>query len=119
MFTESITFYGGAYVVLPGITECGSLIVKSLLKAIFQSHRYPGYYQFYEEAYQTALLLLTFSDQMAKKAGLQYGQKSRVTKKDIELPSSDMEERLFNAVTFKADEVKSILTDKKNSRKGI
>ena len=112
MFTESIPFYGGAYIVFPGITESGTLIIKHILKSIFLYRSSPKYSEFFHKAYQISLLLLTISDVMAKRAGLGYGEVSRVTNKNIQLPSRENEEILFNAVTFDIDEIKKLIDEK-------
>lgn len=109
MFTESVSFYNDAYVVFPGITESGAFILKNLLNSIFLTEKPLGYNQFYEEAYQTSLLLLTMSNEVAKKAGFTYGVKSDVKRSDVIFPSASYEAQLIDAVTFKWSEIKEIL----------
>jgi hypothetical protein len=110
MFTESITFYGGTYIVFPGITETGTLIIKQLLKAIFLSERKSEFGEFYKEAYDVAILFLSISNAMAEKAGLNYREESKVKDADITIPPFDIEERLFDAVSFDKEELAVILS---------
>ncbi|WHY77807.1 hypothetical protein QNH20_01095 [Neobacillus sp. WH10] len=110
MFTESITFYGGTYIVFPGITETGTLIIRQLLKAIFLSERKSEFGEFYKEAYDVAILFLSISNAMAEKAGLNYREESKVKNADITIPPFDIEERLFDAVSFDKEELAEILS---------
>jgi hypothetical protein len=109
MFTESITFYGGTYIVFPGITETGTMIVKQLLKAIFLSGRNPEFREFYKKAFDVAILFLSISNAMAEKAGLSYREESKVISADITLPQFRIEERLSKAVSFDKEELAEIL----------
>ncbi|MEH7114565.1 hypothetical protein V7124_19695 [Neobacillus niacini] len=109
MFTESITFYGGSYIVFPGITETGALIIKQLLKAIFFSERKTEFREFYKKAYDVAILFLSISDAMAKKAGLNYREESKVIDSDIRIPPFNIEERLFDAVSFDKEDLTETL----------
>lgn len=111
MFTESITFYGGTYIVFPGITETGTLIVKQLLKAIFLSERKSEFGEFYKKAYDVAILFLSISNAMAEKAGLNYREESKVKDADITIPPFNVQERLFDAVSFDNEELAEILSE--------
>lgn len=109
MFTESITFYGGTYIVFPGITETGSFIIKNLLKAIFLSERKPEFREFYKKAYDLAVSFLSISNAMAEKAGIKYGEESKVVDSEIRIPPFNMEKRLFNAVSFDKNDLAVLL----------
>lgn len=109
MFTESITFYGGTYIVFPGITETGTLIIKQLLKAIFLSEKKSEYREFYKKAYDVAILFLSISNAMAEKAGLSYREESKVIGADIAIPPFNIEERLLKSVSFDMEELTEIL----------
>lgn len=109
MFTESVTFYGGTYIVFPGITETGTLIIKQLLKAIFLSEKKYEFREFYKKAYDVAILFLSLSNAMAEKAGLNYREESKVKDADITIPPFEIEERLFDGVSFGKEELAEIL----------
>ncbi|NGF77171.1 hypothetical protein G5B10_14880 [Fluviicola sp. SGL-29] len=69
LFTELITFYGGDYFVLPGISDSGVFILSNMLNGIFHiQNSLPE--KFKGLIYDSALFMLSISDYCIKKSGL-------------------------------------------------
>lgn len=69
LFTDLVTFYGGDYLVLSGISEGGAFILRNLLTVVNQFwDRLPR--EFRERVYNSAQLLLWLSDRTLRQAGL-------------------------------------------------
>lgn len=69
VFTELITFYGGDYFVLPGISDSGVFILSTMLDGIFHiENTLPD--KFKALVYDASLFMLGISDYSIKKSGL-------------------------------------------------
>jgi hypothetical protein len=69
LFTELITYYGGDYLVLPGISDSGVFILSSVLDVIFHiDNTLPD--KFKRLVYDTSALILGLSDYCVKTSGL-------------------------------------------------
>jgi hypothetical protein len=69
LFTELITFYGGDYLVLPGISDSGVFILSSMLNVIFHiDNTLPD--KFKRLVYDSSILMLGLSDYCVKTSGL-------------------------------------------------
>ncbi|GAB3018650.1 hypothetical protein GCM10027284_42140 [Cyclobacterium sediminis] len=69
LFTELITFYGGDYLVLPGISDSGVLILSTILNSIFHlKNSLPD--KFKGLVYDSTSFMLGMSDFCIKQSGL-------------------------------------------------
>ncbi len=69
LFTELITYYGGDYLVLPGISDSGVFILSSMLDVIFHiDNTLPD--KFKGLVYESSSLMLGLSDYCVKTSGL-------------------------------------------------
>ena len=69
LFTELITYYGGDYLVLPGISDSGVFILSSMLDVIFHiDNTLPD--KFKRLVYESSTLILGLSDYCIKTSGL-------------------------------------------------
>ena len=70
LFTESITFYGGNYVILPGLFESARFILRHLCMAIFQGAKPFPNADYVAKAHNIIKTALIISDIITRKAGL-------------------------------------------------
>lgn len=111
LFTDLVTFFGGDYLLLPGITESGEQMLTNLLTAIYQwpdSHL-PDQYK--TNVKFVARLLLLISDKVAKNAGLHRYQNGEDSEELIEFPVADRFNELKSAVTITKKEMEALLTE--------
>lgn len=111
LFTELVSFYGGDYLLLPGITETGEQILTNLLTAIYQWPKTELPLQYRTNIRHVAKLLLLISDIVAKRGGLQRYQDGLKTDSLIFVPNDDKLEQLKAAVTFTDAEMRLLLKE--------
>ncbi|SOE21217.1 SEC-C motif-containing protein [Spirosomataceae bacterium TFI 002] len=68
-FTEIITYYGGDYIIYPGITENGNYVLQRLLNTIFEIQAFTFSDEFKSQINEAALLCLGLSNQISEKLG--------------------------------------------------
>ncbi|MCG6138708.1 MAG: hypothetical protein MET45_29620 [Nostoc sp. LLA-1] len=110
-FTEAFTFYGGSYIVFPGIAEESTFIWRQLINAIFfHPNPFPNY-QFERKARQLFLAVLALSNEIARRAGLERGIEPISAPRDnVVIPSSQRLVQLKKAVSFSQSELSNLLT---------
>lgn len=111
LFTELVSFYGGDYLLLPGITETGEQILTNLLTAIYQWPETKLPHQYRTNIEHVAKLLLLISDIIATRAGLQRYQDGIEGDSLIIVPGDDKLEQLKAAVTFTEAEMQLLLKE--------
>lgn len=101
LFTENIHFVGGGYIVFPGISINGSFQLRLILRGLNLVKLSHGESKFMNHIEEVVLTILSLSDSMLKKAGLNYGViVSSDSNHKIKIPSKHNLERLTNSVTF-------------------
>lgn len=110
-FTEAFTFYGGSYIVFPGIAEESTFIWRQLINAIFfHPNPFPNY-QFERKARELFLAVLALSNKIACRAGLERGIEAISAPRDnVVIPSSQRLVQLKKAVSFSQSELSNLLT---------
>lgn len=110
LFTEEIHFYGGGYLVFPGIVENSVFITEHLCEALFLLGAFSDAKSFLQKISGMTQAILILSNAIAKKAGFtRYIKPDRSPRKHITLPSGQSFDLLQKAVTFNVDELSDIL----------
>jgi len=111
LFTDLITFYGGDYLIFPGITENGSFILTNQLISIFHfpDNKIPE--QFKSNCSHVTSLILCISNEIATKLGYKRYQDGTAEKDEIHFPTNEHLNTLKEAVTFSEDEMKHLLME--------
>jgi len=109
-FTEAFTFYGGSYIVFPGIAEESTFIWRQLTNAIFlHPEPFPDY-QFARIAHQLFLAVLVLSNEIARRAGLERGVEPITAPGDnVVIPAVQRLAKLKKAVSFSWSELSNLL----------
>lgn len=113
LFTDLISFYGGDYLIFPGITENGSLILTNQLISIFHDPENNIPEQFKSNCSHVASLILCISNTIAKKLAYTRYQDGTAEKEEIHFPTYERLNNLREAVTFSEDEMNRLLTENK------
>jgi SEC-C motif len=108
LFTESITFDGGDYIIFPGITEGTSFVLSNLLNAIFYFPNSKVPKDFKYLIHKASLFLLSISNTIAKHLGYSRNIKEEIIKDQIELPPNADLEPLKRSILFSQDDIDSI-----------
>jgi len=108
-FTDSVSYVGGSYLVLPGIAEDASEACRVLLRAAASDRdRDEGIFGPSIEHLMYATLRI--SDEVARRAGLSRSvQAGSTTNGTLEIPNREEFDRLKGAVRFSGDELTSIV----------
>ncbi|UPZ35534.1 SEC-C domain-containing protein [Sphingobacterium sp. PCS056] len=119
LFTDLITFYGGDYIIFPGITEGGSYVPSKLLTAIYNwpDSGIPDWLK--NNCMHAFLLILNLSDRIATR--LRYGkyQFEEVENNLISIPDSTLLAEIKAAVTFSEEEITQLLQSKQIAREAL
>jgi hypothetical protein len=108
-FVEQVTFIG-SQLVLPGIAEEAAFIVQHLLKAVLLAAPPFPDRSFGDHTQRLAATLLSLSDAVLRRAGLDRGTPARHPHaRQVVLPPKDVFDTLKAAVTFSADEITALL----------
>lgn len=94
LFTELITYYGGDYLVLPGISDSGVFILSSMLDVIFHiENTLPG--KFKGLVYESSTLMLGLSDYCVQTSGLNRYESGIVGDNKILLGDNNLRESII------------------------
>ncbi len=112
-FTEAFTFFGGSYVVFPGITEEATFILRHLATAVFLHPKPFPNKDFVTLAYRFLLAVLVLSDEIARRAGMGRGVEpiERPDKKVI-VPDAKRFAQLKRAVDFDSRELSDLFAER-------
>ncbi|MGB3513193.1 MAG: hypothetical protein WBA93_29065 [Microcoleaceae cyanobacterium] len=99
-FTEAFSFYGGSYIVFPGIAEEQTFILRNLVIAIFFESQKFFSKEFKRKAYELILAVLVLSNEIARRAGLKRGVEPVDISSDVVFPTSQHLNYLKNSVSF-------------------
>lgn len=109
MFTDEIVFAGGSYIVFPGSSLNEQNLVRWLLKAVVLPISPTWSRSFRDEVTRAAVLCLSVSDRIARKAGIERGElPQRDRPENILVPDSTILNRGSAAVSFSRSELASI-----------
>lgn len=109
IFTEAFTFYGGSYIVFPGILHEPTYILKHLNKAIFFSPVFKNHLELQSKIYHANNAILSISNEIANRAGLIRNLESPDWIAEIIIPD-DLELKK-NCVVFTKNELGDLLGD--------
>jgi hypothetical protein len=119
LFTDLITFYGGDYIIFPGITEGGSYVPSKLLTAIYNwpDSGIPDWFK--NNCMHASLLILNLSDRVATRLGYDRYQFEEVENNLISIPNSKRLAELKAAVTFSEEEMTQLLQEGRIAREAL
>lgn len=117
---EEFTFYGGSYLVLPGIAEAAEFILANLCKGIFLAAKPNLPDDFRARAFRLIRASLMVLDNAARAAGLHRGLAGDSNLgQNIHIPAANKLRQLKAAVTFDGERLNSILAPKNLSVKDL
>jgi hypothetical protein len=109
-FSEAITFFGGSYVVFPGVAENGTYTMARLLRAVFVGDDSLRDSDFARAAYGLIWGTLSLSDRVARGAGIVRGLEPRsVPGGQLRVPASRKMSLLKSAVRLEESDVLAML----------
>ncbi len=107
-FAEAFTFFGGSYIVLPGIVDDATFILRHLVQALVQNEElFPRAY--FETAVQTLGVGLTLSDLVATRAGIHRATPPDSSDSKVYVPHSTELNRLKHAVQVEYEDLERAL----------
>lgn len=110
-FTENIMFFGGNYIIYPGLVANVTFILQMLLRSIFKTTNDLDE-KFKIILYVPSVALLTLSNEMAKRARHdRYMESSDRFGDNIEIPEKAQVNVLRDSVVFTKEEVDILLKD--------
>lgn len=119
IFTDLVTFYGGDYLLFPGITENGSFILENLFTAIFQwpDSGIPNYY--ISNCSHAASFVLAISNTIATRLGYKRYQVGKAMDNTIVVSNDEILNQLKAAVTFTTQDIEQLCIDHKIAKEVI
>ena len=118
-FTDLVTFYGGDYLIFPGITENGSFILSNLLAGLFHWPNSNIPKELRSNCQQVTMLLLNISNIIAKRLGYSRYQDGEVESSQIYIPDSRLLTYSKSSVTFSEKEMNMILRENFISKQAL
>ena len=98
-FTKIITFFGGDYLILPGISEGGDFILSNMLGAIFHTkNKLPN--TFKSLVSQLSLLMLNISDRAIRDVGLERYLEADIVNNEISVFKKEEAIDYINAISI-------------------
>lgn len=102
-FTKIITFFGGDYLILPGISEGGDFILSNMLGAIFHTkNKLPN--TFKSLVSQLSLLMLNISDRAIRDVGLNRYLEADIVNNEISVFKQEEAFDYINAISIVEDD---------------
>lgn len=111
LFTDLITYYGGDYLIFPGISEGGVFHVASLLGAINQWPNSGIPQDYVDSTGHVARLFLNISNAIAQRLNYKRYQASTGIGLNLDVPNYANWESLKKAVTFTKVEMEALLIE--------
>ena len=110
LFTESITFFDGAYIVFPGLLASAGFIFRNICRGLFLVRDSIEDEQFKSSVYCEIMILLLLSNEIAERANLKRGiHPSTITwDENIRVPESKLLRELQASVIFSENELAQI-----------
>ncbi len=111
-FTEAFTFYGGSFVVFPGIVEEATFILKHLSEALFRGS-VPFSPPFLKKAHDLLEAILLLSNEIARRAKLERGTEPvSAPGGSVCFPITQRYNQLKRAVSFSRSELTELFARK-------
>ena len=108
MFTEEIIFPGGPYIVFPGPVTDDHEMLRWLLRAALKGDPPVGLKPFRDEVTRAAIMCLSASDRIARKAGIKRGVAPQLDeRREIFIPDASVIQKCADAVTFSKSDIVS------------
>ena len=111
LYTDLLTFYGGDYLIFPGITDTGSYVLSNLLTAVFNWPESGIPDQFKNNCMHASLLVLNLSNAIATRLGYNRYLEGNVTEQQINIPTHTQLASLQDALTFSQEEIQGLSTE--------
>ncbi|MDA4112028.1 MAG: hypothetical protein OK439_05775 [Thaumarchaeota archaeon] len=119
-FTEEFTFFGGSYLVIPGIAQSDEYILSNLCKALFLDPHQTLPREVSSRAFQVVSSALRVSNAVAAQANLHRGMSPTSNRYEpIYVPDAAKLEKLKASVSFTRQELELFLTSSKLSPNAI
>lgn len=110
LFTEAFTFFGGSFIVFPGLVAEATFILKNVSKGLFLCADAFPEPRLSARARRLFSAVLALSDQIAKRAGLTRAvQPIPAFRKPVALPNTHVLKKLKQAVSFSISDVTALL----------
>lgn len=119
MFTDLITFYGGDYLVFPGITENGTFVISNLLTAVFQWPYSKIPKSFVDKCRHVVVLILAISNEMANRLEYTRYQEGKAEEVEIFVPKAEDLSKINSVVKFSDKELEILSKQKYFDKKVI
>ena len=110
LFTELVNFYGGDYIIFPGITESSAFILNNLLSAIYNWPYNSLNEKFKRNCLHFIYLILSLSDLIAKRLGFKRYLDGKSLNPSIVVPESNMLNTYKNAVFISVEVMEGLLS---------
>jgi len=112
LFTENIEFYGGNYIIYPGIYDCEPFVLRMLFKTLFlEENEYPQ--EFLDTIYATSLCILSLSNEIARRLNQsRYMVSPSNWHQNIDIPEEKLLEKYRCSVIFPNEELEELLNRK-------
>ncbi|MBL0236645.1 MAG: SEC-C domain-containing protein [Saprospiraceae bacterium] len=119
LVTDLITFYGGDYIIFPGITEGGSYVPSKLLTAMYNwpDIEIPDWFK--NNCMHASLLILNLSNRVATRLGYGRYKFEEVEHNLISIPDSTRLAELKAAVTFPEEEMAQLLQTERIAQEAL
>ena len=114
LFTESITFFDGAYIIFPGLLTSASFILRNICRGLFLLRKSGENQEFKSSAYLEIMILLLISNEIAKRANLKRGvsPSTKTWEENIRIPESKLFKTIQASVVFSEDGFKQIFSSR-------
>lgn len=119
LFTDLVTFYGGDYIIFPGITEGGSYVLSKLLTAIYNWPDSGIPRQFRSNCKHATLLMLNLSNEVAHRLGYRRNNFEGVENELIFIPNTARFDELKASVTFTEEEMELLLQEEHIAKEAL
>jgi len=106
-FTEAFTFFGGSYIVFPGISEDITFSLRHLTSAIFLNSTFKQHKDFMNKVHKLVLTILILSDEIARQANLSRNLEPISQSRDVFIPHNLEDKK--KAVLFTEDDLAGLL----------
>jgi hypothetical protein len=113
LFTESITFFDGSYIIFPGIFDSAGHMMRHLCRTMNSLRHSETNSRFLSVAVNEILAILLISDAIAHRATLSRGISggTKTWEENIKIPNGPRLSKLQSAVTFRKEDLERILND--------
>ena len=108
-FTDIVIFYGGDYIIFPGITEHGNFVLQLLLTTIFEIRANPFPKEFDQKIHDASLFVLAISDLVAKNLGYKRYEKCTSEENLVTVPDLERLNKIKQKIEFSESEMESFL----------